>query len=316
MVEIGYALSSEEHPPRDLVRQAQAAEAAGFTFALISDHFHPWIDRQGQSPFVWSVIGAIAQATSHLRLGTGVTCPMIRYHPAIVAQAAATSAALMPGRFFLGLGSGENLNEHIVGTQWPSALVRQRMLEEAIEIIRLLWQGGEQSHFGTYYTLDHARLYTLPAEPVPLYVAASGANAAELAGRAGDGLITTSPDESVLKAFAATGGSKPRFGQLTVCWAADESEARRTAHDYWPNAGVEGELSQELPLPRHFEQASKTVREEDIATAIVCGPDPERHRAAIQKFVDAGVDNVYVHQVGHDQAGFVEFYRREILPKF
>jgi coenzyme F420-dependent glucose-6-phosphate dehydrogenase len=316
MVEIGYALSSEEHPPRDLVRHAQAAEAAGFTFALISDHFHPWIDRQGQSPFVWSVIGAIAQATSRLRLGTGVTCPMIRYHPAIVAQAAATSAALMPGRFFLGLGSGENLNEHIVGDGWPSAPVRQRMLEEAIQLIRLLWQGGEQSHFGTYYTLDHARLYTLPAVPVPLYVAASGANAAELAGRAGDGLITTSPDEHVLKAFASTGGSKPRFGQLTVCWAADEPTARRNAHEWWPNASVEGELSQELPLPRHFEQASKTVREEDIARAMVCGPDPERHRAAIQEFVDAGVDNVYVHQVGQDQAGFVEFYRREILPKF
>jgi coenzyme F420-dependent glucose-6-phosphate dehydrogenase len=316
MVEIGYALSSEEHPPRDLVRHAQAAEAAGFTFALISDHFHPWIDRQGHSPFVWSVIGAIAQATSQLRLGTGVTCPMMRYHPAIVAQAAATSAALMPGRFFLGLGSGENLNEHIVGARWPSAPVRQRMLEEAIEIIRLLWQGGEQSHFGTYYTVDHARLYTLPAEPVPLYIAASGANAAELAGRAGDGLITTSPDDTVLKAFATTGGSKPRFGQLTVCWAADESTARQTAHKWWPNAALEGELSQELPLPRHFEQASQTVRQEDIASAIVCGPDPEPHRAAIQEFVDAGVNNVYVHQVGQDQAGFVDFYQREILPKF
>jgi len=316
MVEIGYALSSEEHPPRDLVHHAQAAEAAGFTFALISDHFHPWIERQGHSPFVWSVIGAIAQATSRLRLGTGVTCPLIRYHPAIVAQAAATSAALMPGRFFLGIGSGENLNEHIVGARWPSAPVRQGMLEEAVEIIRLLWDGGEHSHFGSYYTLDYARLYTLPAEPVPLYIAASGANAGELAGRVGDGLITTSPDESILTAFASTGGSKPRFGQLTVCWAADEPTARRTAHEWWPNAAVEGELSQELPLPRHFEQASKTVREEDIATTIVCGPDPERHRSAIQEFVNAGVDNVYVHQVGHDQAGFVEFYRREILPRF
>ena len=315
MAEIGYALSSEEHWPLDLVRDAQTAEAAGFTFAIISDHFHPWIDRQGHSPFVWTVIGAIAQQTSRLRLGTGVTCPTVRYHPAIVAQAAATSAALMPGRFFLGLGSGENLNEHIVGARWPSAPVRQEMLAEAIDIIRLLWLGGEQTYFGTYYTADHARLYTLPVESIPLYVAASGPNAAELAGRAGDGLILTSPDESVLKAFASTGGAKPRYGQLTVCWAADESAARRTAREWWPNAALEGELSQELPLPRHFEQASLTVRDDDIARAIVCGPDPERHRTAIQEFLDAGVENVYVHQVGPDQAGFFDFYRREILPK-
>lgn len=300
MAEIGYALSSEEHPAHELVRNAQAAEAAGFAFAVISDHFHPWIERQGHSPFVWTVIGAIAQATSHLRLGTGVTCPTVRYHPAIVAQAAATSAALMPGRFFLGLGSGENLNEHIVGQAWPSAPVRQEMLEEAVEIIRMLWQGGEKTYFGTYYTADHARLYTLPAEPPPLYIAASGTNAAELAGRVGDGLITTSPDESVLEAFASTGGDKPRYGQLTVCWAADEASARKAAHEWWPNAAVEGELSQELPLPRHFEQASKTVREEDVAQTVVCGPDPERHRAAIQKFLDGGVDHVYVHQVGPD----------------
>jgi coenzyme F420-dependent glucose-6-phosphate dehydrogenase len=316
VTEIGYALSSEEHPPDALVRNAQAAEAAGFTFALISDHFHPWVDRQGESPFVWTVIGAIAQATNRIRLGTGVTCPTVRYHPAIIAQAAATSAVLMPGRFFLGLGSGENLNEHIIGKIWPSAPVRQQMLEEAIAIIRLLWQGGEQTYFGTYFTADHARLYTLPAEPIPLYVAASGANAAELAGRVGDGLITTSPDESIVGAFASTGGTKPRYGQLTVCWADDQASAQRTAHEWWPNAAVEGELSQELPLPRHFEQASKSVREEDVARTVICGPDPELHRAAIQKFVDAGVEHVYVHQIGPDQAGFLDFYARAILPEF
>ena len=220
----------------------------------------------------------------------------------------------MPGS---GWGSGENLNEHILGEGWPSAPVRLEMLEEAIEIIRLLWQGGEQSFDGTYFTLDHARLYSLPAEPPPLLVAASGPEAAELAGRLGDGLITTSPDQEVVRAFAAAGGQgKACYGQLTVCWAEDEPAARRTAHAWWPTVAVPGELGQELPLPRHFEQAARMVREEDVAQAVVCGPDPERHRQAIRQFLDAGIDHVYVHQVGPDQAGFFRFYAREILPAF
>jgi G6PDH family F420-dependent oxidoreductase len=317
MPHLGYALSSEEHPPPDLVRYAQRAEAIGFDFALISDHFHPWIDRQGHSPFVWSVIGAIAQATTRLRLGTGVTCPTVRYHPAIVAQAAATSAALMPGRFFLGVGTGENLNEHIVGQCWPSAPVRQEMLEEAIEIIRLLWQGGEQNYAGAHFTLDHARLYTLPDELPPLFVAAAGPKTAALAGEIGDGLITVAADREVVDGFAsAGGGAKPRYGQVSVCWAADESTARKTAHEWWPIAAVPGELSQELPLPRHFEQAASLAREEDVARTIVCGPDPDRHRQAIQKFVDLGVEHVYIHQIGPDQDGFFSFYEREVLPRF
>jgi G6PDH family F420-dependent oxidoreductase len=317
MAKIGYALSCEEHAPVDLVRYAKCAEDVGFEFALISDHFHPWIDRQGQSPFVWSVIGAIAQATSRLRLGTGVTCPIVRYHPAIVAQAAATSAALMPGRFFLGLGSGENLNEHIVGKGWPSAPVRQKMLEEAVEIIRLLWQGGEQSYFGTHFTVDHARLYTLPDQLPPLYLAASGSRAAELAGGLGDGLIATSPQPGLVDAFNSAGGSrKPRYGQVTVCWAPDEATARRTAHEWWATAALEGELSQELPLPRHFQQAVSTVREEDVARSVVCGPDPEQHRKAIQQFLDGGFDHVYVHQVGPDQEAFFKFFGQQVLPGF
>jgi len=318
LANIGYALSCEEHAPLDLVRYAQGAEQVGFEFALISDHFHPWIERQGQSPFVWSVIGAIAQATTRLKLGTGVTCPTIRYHPAIVAQAAATSAAMMPGRFFLGVGSGENLNEHIVGEGWPSAPVRQEMMEEAIEIIRLLWQGGEQSYFGTHFTVDHARLYTLPAELPPLYVAASGNHAAALAGRLGDGLITTHADKSIVESFtsAGGGGQKPKYGQVTVCWDRDEATARRTAHEWWAQAAVGGELSQELPLPRHFEQAASTVREEDVAKAIVCGPDVSKHREAIQEFLDSGIEHVYVHQVGPDQDGFFQFYKDQVLPEF
>src|SRR5688500_17448288 len=212
MPEIGYALSSEEHSPTDLVRHARLAEEAGFTFALISDHYHPWIDRQGHSPFVWGVIGGISQQTERLVLGTGVTCPTICIHPAIIAHAAATAAAMMPGRFFLGVGSGENLNEHILGDQWPPVDVRLEMLEEAIEVIRLLWEGGLQSHYGEHFVVENARLYTLPDEPPPIHVAASGEKAAELAGRVGDGLIATSPEEATLKAFRAGGGDgKPIY---------------------------------------------------------------------------------------------------------
>ena len=199
MVELGYALSSEEHSPNDLVENARKAEEAGFSFALISDHIHPWVDRQGNSAFVWSVIGGIARETERLRLGTGVTCPTLRIHPAIVAHAAATCAAMMPGRFFLGLGSGENLNEHVLGARWPFPDERFEMLEEAIEVIRLLWQGGYQTHRGKHYRVEKARLYTLPEEPPPLAIAAAGPRAARLAGRLGDALVSVAPDEKVIE---------------------------------------------------------------------------------------------------------------------
>jgi coenzyme F420-dependent glucose-6-phosphate dehydrogenase len=316
MLKIGYALSSEEHAPNDLVRYAQRAEEAGFDFALISDHYHPWIDHQGHSPFVWSVIGGIAQATQRLALGTGVTCPTMRIHPAIIAQAAATSAAMMPGRFFLGVGTGENLNEHILGDRWPPHDIRQEMLEEAVEAIRLLWQGDTLTYRGVHYTIENARIYTLPDQLPPILVAASGPHAAEAAGRIGDGLITTAPEAELLKHFEAGGGSgKPCYGQLAVCWGHDEAAARRTAYEYWPTAAVRGELSQELPTPAHFEQAAEMVHEEDVAQAIICGPDPERHIAGVQEFVDAGYDHVYIHQIGLDQEGFFRFYERDVLPK-
>jgi G6PDH family F420-dependent oxidoreductase len=317
MIELGYALSSEEHTPNDLVRHARRAEEIGFTFALISDHFHPWVDSQGHSPFVWSVIGAIAHATERLRLGTGVTCPTMRIHPAIIAQAAATAAAMMPGRFFLGLGTGENLNEHILGDRWPPYDTRRLMLEEAVEVMRLLWQGGQQTHHGTFYTVENARLYTLPDEPPPIMLAAGGPSSAELAGRISDGLISTSPEASVIEEFDAAGGTgKPRYGQVTVCWAADEAQARRTAYEIWPNAANQGELSQELPTPAHFKQVAKMVSEEQVAKSVVCGPDPERHIKAIREFADAGYDYVYIHQVGSDQEGFFRFYEQHVLPEF
>ena len=292
------------------------AEEHGFTFAAISDHFHPWIDAQGQSPFVWSVIGAIAHATRRLELGTWVTCPTMRLHPAAVAQAAATAAAMMPGRFFLGVGTGENLNEHIVGQGWPETEVRHARLEEAIGIIRLLWKGGNRSHHGQYFSLENARLYTLPDELPPLLVATGGPRSAELAGRLGDGLIATGPEAALVRAFNAAGGKgKPRYGSVTVCWARDEKSARKTAHRLWPTAEMESSLSWELPLPQHFEHAAKLVTEDAVAEAIVCGPDPDKHVAAIRKYVKAGFDHIVVQQVGPDQAGFFAFFAREVLPR-
>ena len=309
---IGYAISSEEHRPLDIVRHAQLAEQAGIEFALISDHFHPWTDRQGQSAFVWSTIGAIAASTERLRVGTGVTCPLIRMHPAIVAQAAATSACLLPGRFFLGLGTGENLNEHVTGARWPAPDERIEMLAEAIVLIRQLWEGGVQTFRGDHYAVDHARIYTLPDEPVPIAVAAAKENAAELAARLGDALISTSPEAEVVEAYRSAGGAGARYGQLTVCWGEDEAAARRLAHEIWPNAGAPGRLSQELPLPSDFEDVGTLVTEEQLAEQIVCGPDPAGYVAGLRKFEEAGFDHVAIHQVGPDQEGFLRFYEREL----
>jgi coenzyme F420-dependent glucose-6-phosphate dehydrogenase len=316
MTEFGYALSSEEHGPRELVEYARKAEETGFEFAMISDHFHPWTDAQGQSPFVWGVLGGIAQATERLRLGTGVTCPLIRIHPAIVAQAAATAAVMMDGRFFLGVGSGENLNEHVVGEIWPAPDKRLAMLEEAIHAMRLLWQGGAQTHRGDYYDVEQARLYTLPDEPVQITIAASKPNAAELAGRLGDAFVSTSPDREVVETFESAGGAgKSKYGQITCCWAASEEEGSRTACEIWPNAALGGELTYELPLPRHFEQATEKVTPEDIAEAIPCGPDPDRFLKDINAYQEAGYTHVYFHQIGYDQDGFFRFWREELVPK-
>jgi G6PDH family F420-dependent oxidoreductase len=316
MVRFGYALSCEEHAPRTLVANARRAEEAGFDFAMISDHYHPWTGKQGNSPFVWGVIGAIAQATERIGLGTGVTCPTVRIHPAVIAQATATAAAMMPGRFFLGVGTGEALNEHIVGGPWPAAEVRREMLEEAVTAMRELWKGKVTNHRGRHYTVDRARIYTLPDEPPPIYVAASGPAATQLAGRIGDGLVSLAPDRESIERFEQSGGAgKPRVGQLEVCWAADEAGARRLAHEWWPNTALGGELTQILPTPAHFEQAVGTVREDDVAEKVVCGPDPDKHAEAMSEFLDAGYDHVYVHQIGPDQEDFIEFWSQEVLPR-
>ena len=315
MAQIGYTLSSEEFGPTELVGFAQRAEEAGFDFASISDHFHPWVGRQGNSPFVWAVIGAVSQATERIRIGTGVTCPTQRVHPAIVAQAAATAAILLPGRFWLGVGSGENLNEHITGEGWPATAVRQERLEEAIAIIRELWEGDLTSHHGKHFTVENARIYTLPDEPPPIIVATAGDRATELAGRVGDGMFGLVPDPDVIKGFEDAGGKgKPRFGQVHVCWDEDEDEAKRTALEWWPNTLAGGNLPWELPLPSHFESATEWAEADDIAESIICGPDPEIHVEAIRESIDAGYDHVYFHQVGPDQEGFIQFADRELLP--
>lgn len=315
MIQLGYKLCSEEQTPQELIQCAQKAEEIGFSFAMISDHFHPWIDRQGQSSFVWSVLGGIAQVTDRLKIGTAVTCPTIRIHPAIIAQAAATTAAMLPGRFVLGLGTGENLNEHIFADHWPETDVRQGMLEEAVEVIRLLWQGGQQSHYGCHYTVENARIYTLPDELPPIYIAAAGPKAAELAGRIGEGLIATAPDKEVAKQFEQAGGTgKPCYAEMTVCWAENEKKARQTAFECWPNVAIKGELTQLLPVPAHFEQATKMLKEEDVTKEIVCGPDPARYLEDLREYEQAGFTNIFIHQIGPDQAGFFRFCERELMP--
>jgi G6PDH family F420-dependent oxidoreductase len=243
-----------------------------------------------------------------------VTCPTLRIHPAVIAQAAATAASLMPGRFFLGVGTGENLNEHILGSGWPDWEIRIEMLEEAVGVIRELWTGRQVNHRGTHYRVRNARLYTLPDEPPPIHVAAGGKQAAELAARIGDGLIGTGPEPEVIDAFDAAGGHGPKFGQVTLCWGETEAAARRTAHEWWPNVAVHGAASQELPNPAHFEELVSGVTEDDVADMISCGPDPAAHLAKIRAYQQAGYDRIYLHQVGPDQAGFLRYAERELLP--
>jgi coenzyme F420-dependent glucose-6-phosphate dehydrogenase len=317
MAKLGYTLSSEEFDAPTLVAQAERAEQVGFAFASISDHFHPWVDEQGESPFVWGTLGAISQRTERIELMTGVTCPTTRIQPAIVAQAAATAASLLPGRLSFGVGTGENLNEHIFGDRWPGVVERQHRLEEAIEVIRKLWKGKLTSHRGEHFTVENARIYSLPDELPPLLVAVAGESAVELAARAGDGLVGTAPIAEAVEQFRSEGGEgKPTYGQLHVCWGEDEEAAKKLALKQWPNGAISGSYFLELPLPAHFEEAAEVLDTDDIAESIVCGPDPDRHRAAIQEYVDAGYDHVYVHQIGPDQDGFFDFCEREILPSF
>jgi len=312
-VKIGYFLSTEEYGPAQLIEQARLAEEAGFEALWISDHFHPWNDEQGESPFVWSVIGAISQVCD-LPVTTAVTCPTVRTHPAVIAQAAATSAVLLEGRFVLGAGSGEALNEHILGGPWPTVDVRLEMLEEAVEVIRKLWTGEFVNHRGRHYTVDNARIYTLPDTPPPIYVSAFGPDAAGVAARIGDGFITTSPDADLLGKFRSESGKTAAQAGFKVSWAETEDEGAKIAHRLWANSGLPGELAQVLPSPKHFEQASTLVTEESTRDSVVCGPDRDRHVAAFAPFADAGFDEVYVANMGPHYRDMIEAYGTTVLP--
>lgn len=309
----GYFLSCEEYDPHELVEQARLAEEAGFDALWISDHYHPWNNEQGQSPFVWSVIGAVSQVCD-LPVTTAVTCPTVRINPAVVAQAAATSAVMLDGKFILGVGSGEALNEHILGDAWPTADVRLAMLEEAVDVMRQLFTGETVTYGGEYYTVDTARIYTMPDQPPPIYVSGFGPKAVETAARIGDGYINTSPGEELLNLFKEKSGGKPAQAGFKVAYANTEEEGVEHAYRLWANSGLPGELAQVLPSPQHFEQASQLVTKEMTADSVVCGPDPERHVDAFAPYVDAGYDEVYVANMGPHYADMIRAYGEKVLP--
>lgn len=314
-MKIGYFLSCEEFTPAELLEQARGAERAGFEALWISDHYHPWVDAQGQSPFVWSMIGALSQVC-RLPVTTAVTCPTVRIHPAVLAQAAATSAVLHSGRFVLGVGSGEALNEHILGDAWPQADVRLEMLEEAVAVIRELWRGGFVNHHGRHYTVEHARIYTLPGSPPKVYVSGFGPKAVDLAARIGDGYVSTIPDAELVRRFRdGGGGDKPCQAGFKAAYADSEEEGMGIAYERWPNSGVPGELSQVLPSPRHFEQAAQLVKPEMMKESFVCGNSAEAHLEMIDQYATAGFDEVYVANTGPNSAGLFDLYQREVLPR-
>jgi G6PDH family F420-dependent oxidoreductase len=315
-MQIGYHLSAEEHSPDRMIPWARRAEEIGFDFITVSDHYHPWTRAQGESPFVWSVLGALAQVTERVEIGTAVTCPTVRIHPAIIAQAAATTAAMMPGRFFLGVGTGEALNEHILGDHWPASSVRREMLAEAVDIMRLLWKGGQQSCYGDYYTVEQAEIFTLPEKPPPIIVSGFGPHSTQLAGMIGDGYMNTSPDAELADLFKRSGGEgKPCYNKLDVALADSEEAAKELALRTWPTSGLRGELAQILPLPAHFEQATALVTADDVAKSIVCDQDAAVHVERLQQMAEAGYDRVTVQQCGMEQERLFDLYEKEILPE-
>lgn len=311
----GYTLSSEEQGPAELVDLAVQAEEYGFDFVSLSDHFHPWISEQGHSPFAWTVLGAIARCTRDIQIGVGVTCPLIRIHPVIVAHAAATTALLSDHRFFLGVGTGEALNEHVVGERWPTPAERREMLEEAVHVMRELWTGATVNHRGAYYDVDNARLFDAPDRAIPVIVSAFGTKSATLAARIGNGVWSHSPVGDTIDTFVREGGQGPRYGQLTVCWDRDIDAARETVRKYWPTGGLQGQLTTDLPTWKHFEAATATLSVEEASEHIPCGPEAEPVVAAVQQYLDAGYDHIYFHQIGPDQEGFFRFWRDELLPE-
>jgi G6PDH family F420-dependent oxidoreductase len=313
----GYTMMCEQSRPDQLVRDVRQAEEAGFDFSVISDHYQPWLDAQGHSGYAWSILGAAANATERIPLMSFVTCPTIRYHPAIVAQKAATVQILSGNRFRLGLGAGENLNEHVVGKRWPSVGMRHRMLDEAIDVIAALFDGeGTVNYRGRFYDVETAKLWDLPDERVPIAVAVSGQDSCALAGRKADVMIAVEPKQELGEMFDAAGGNgKPRVGQIAVSYDRDEQAAIERAHEQFRWFGLGWKVNAELPNPEGFESATQFVTPEDVADAISCGPDVDKHVEAIKAYLDAGFDEVALVQIGADQQeSFITWAEQELLP--
>jgi G6PDH family F420-dependent oxidoreductase len=316
MIKFGYKLMTEEHGPKALVENAVRAEAAGFDFVSISDHFHPWLESQGHAPFAWSVLGAIAHATSAIGITTGLTCPIIRYHPTIIAQAAATIAVMSDNRFTLAVGAGERLNEHVTGARWPSALERHDMLGEAIDIFRTLWGGGVHTVRKTHFVADHAQLYDLPDKPIPVIVGVSGPDGVALAVEKADGIMTTEPKAELVDSFRAdTKKTAPAYSEVALAYGKTEEAALKVAHDRFKFSGLDWSVNSELPSVKGFEAATKYIRPEDLKSVIAVGPDDETHLAAIKKYADAGYDHIVLTGVGPEQAEFINFFARELKPR-
>ncbi|PWI42834.1 LLM class F420-dependent oxidoreductase [Streptomyces sp. ICBB 8177] len=316
MVRIGYTMMTEQAGPRELVEHVVRAEETGFDFSVISDHYSPWLDSQGHAPYAWSVLGAAAQATSRIPLMTYVTCPTMRYHPAVVAQKAATVQLLSQGRFRLGLGAGENLNEHVIGGGWPAVDVRHEMLGEAVEIIRSLFEGGYVNHHGTHYDVESAKLWDRPDQPPPIGIAVSGEQSCELAGRLGDLVIAVEPKSELLTAFDRHGGTgKPRVGQLPVCYDTDRDAAIDRAHDQFRWFGGGWKVNSELPGTSGFDSATQFVRKEDVAESIPCGNDVSAFVDAVRPYAEAGFTEVALVQIGGGhQLPFFDWAEKELLP--
>ena len=315
MVEFGYSLLCEQAGPKQLVSDAILAEASGFDFASVSDHFYPWLDEQGHSPNAWAVLGAMSQMTERIKLMTMVTCPIRRYHPTVVAQQAATVALLSDGRFTLAVGAGENLNEHVVG-DWPQHGQRHEMLTEALEIMRPLLHGEKVKFAGTYFDVPEAQLYDVPADGVPLAVAVSGRSTADIAAEFGDAMVTNLPEGRLAHYFDEAGGTgKPRYGQVVLCYGPDEAACQKLAHDQFRANILGWPVMSELPTPKAFDTASQFVRPEDMTKTIPCGPDLDQHAAAVRQYVDAGFTHIGIAQIGGaEQDRFLTWAQNELLP--
>lgn len=308
----GLTLSSEEHGPSELVRLGRRAEELGFDYCSVSDHFHPWVSRQGHSPFVWSVLGALAASTERIGLFTGVTCPTVRIHPAIVAHAAATTAVMAEGRFTFGVGTGEALNEHVLGDRWPRPEIRREMLLEAIEIMRAMWSGDTYDHRGEHYEVENARLFDVPDEPPPIVVSGFGEVAVRMAAEVGDGFIGHGSDRDAVRIYRESAGTGPAYAQLTFCYGHDARQAAETAAAWWPNRAIPGQLPQDLPTWTHFEQAAELVDVDTAVDGLVHGPDTDAIVREVREYLDAGYDHVHFHQIGPDQDVFLDAWEREI----